>query len=209
MSCVIGDTIEFLKHNKYWLYDQRRIMQKTAERVHIVENHCLSMEKTHLSYSDTQLLPLKFLFPNCNNSGTAPQLVLWHSLTCQDTIKMLKHVWRHQQFLSLHLRLNTVKQQLNISQEAFSAPRLGLLSFWMWHYRVLQRQSMPSVKQSYWIKSNTNPLFEICQLQGSNEYINWFWTRLISFISCLILKFFSVLKKILQNTERLTSMLAE
>lgn len=64
-------------------------MQKTAERVHIVENHCLSGEKTHLSYTDTQLLPFKFLPPNCNNSGTAPLLVLWHSRTCQDTIKML------------------------------------------------------------------------------------------------------------------------
>lgn len=138
--------------------------------------------------------------PNSVIGWTAPQFALWHILTCQETIKKLKHVWKHQQFLSLYLRLNTVKQ-LNISQEAFSAPRLGLLSFWMWHYRVLQRQCLPSLKQSYWIKSNTNPLLEICQLHWSNEYINCFLSRIISGISCLILKLFSVLKKILESTE--------
>lgn len=106
-------------------------MQKTAERVHIVENHCLRGEnKASLQgYTATTVLLLKFLPPSCCNSGTAPQFVLWHILTCPDTIKILKHVRKHQQFLSLYLRLNTVKQQLNISQEAFGAPRLGLLSF--------------------------------------------------------------------------------
>lgn len=100
MSCVIRDTINLLKPNKYWWHDQGTIMQKTAERVHIVENRCLRGKKkaSPQGYAATTVLLLKFLPPNCCNSGTAPQLVLWHILTCQDTIKILKHARKHQQF---------------------------------------------------------------------------------------------------------------
>lgn len=69
-------------------------MQKTAERVHIVENHCLrGGKKASLQgYTATTVLLLKFLPLNCSNSGTVPQFMLWHILTCQDTIKILKDV---------------------------------------------------------------------------------------------------------------------
>lgn len=48
-------------------------MQKTAERVYMVENHCLRGEKkaSLQGYTATKVLLVKFLPPNCNNSGTA------------------------------------------------------------------------------------------------------------------------------------------
>lgn len=70
---------------------------------------------------------------------------------------------------SLYLRLNSVKQQLNVSQEAFTALRLRPLSFWMWHYHIQKRQCTPCLKQSCWINSNMNLLVGTWKLHYSRK----------------------------------------
>lgn len=70
---------------------------------------------------------------------------------------------------SPYLRLNSVKQRLNVSQEAFIALRLRPLSFWIWHYHPRWKLCTPCLKQSCWINSNMNLLVGTWKLHYSRK----------------------------------------
>lgn len=70
---------------------------------------------------------------------------------------------------SPYLRLNSVKQRLNVSPEAFTALRLRPLSSWMWLYYLQWRLCTPCLKQSCWINSNMNLLVGTWKLHYSRK----------------------------------------
>lgn len=141
--------------------------KSNSSKGHFFEIYTHSIKKFWKVWSCNYRILLHYTYQGCSSH--------LHAKTTLKCLNMFESISN----FSPYLRLNSVKQQLNVSQEAFTAVRLRPLSFWMWRNHLQGRLCTPCLKQSGWINSSMNLLVGTWKLHYSRKCTATSWERSI------------------------------